>query len=158
MSGAGQHTGLPGGLSRALGIILCWSRLKSSLDLLACRSVETPDGSSKFEHPVRECLQLGMHRCHCSADGCLMYMDMQAALVTEVPEEFGEDMAVLHPQDPPVPPDCMVFDLFRTWHLDSGSYEDMAEVRPCPGAKLYRLLQAMSLLRCRGIARLCIAV
>lgn len=85
-------------------------------------------------------------------------MDMQAALVTEVPEEFGEDMAVLHPQDPPVPPDCMVFDLFRTWRLDSGSYEDMAEVRPCPGAKLYRLLQAMSLLRCRGIARLCIAV
>lgn len=57
---------------------------------------------------------------------------LQAALVSEVPAEFLEDMAERHPEEPPLPRGCMVFDLFRTWRLDSGSYENIAEVSPSP--------------------------
>jgi hypothetical protein len=54
---------------------------------------------------------------------------MQAALAADVPCEFLEDVAARHPgSPPPPPPGCKVFDLFRTWRLDSGSYKEMAEV------------------------------
>ena len=48
--------------------------------------------------------------------------------MSEVPAEFLEDMAETYPQEPQPQPGCMVFDLFRTWRLDSGSYEAIAEV------------------------------
>lgn len=37
-------------------------------------------------------------------------------------------MAQRFPRDAQPRPGCVVFDLFRTWRLDSGSYEDIAEV------------------------------
>ncbi|CAL8464515.1 g4050 [Coccomyxa elongata] len=53
---------------------------------------------------------------------------VEAALVSEVPAEFLEDMADTYPQESQPQPGCMVFDLFTTWRLDSGSYEEIAEV------------------------------
>jgi hypothetical protein len=54
---------------------------------------------------------------------------LQAALVAEVPREFAEDMAELHPGEiAAIPAHTRVFDLFRMWRLDSGSYADMAGV------------------------------
>lgn len=50
------------------------------------------------------------------------------ALVSEVPAEFLEDMAETYLQEPQPQTGCMVFDLFGTWRLDSGSYEAIAEV------------------------------
>jgi hypothetical protein len=52
---------------------------------------------------------------------------VQAALAADVPQEFADDMARMHPGGPPVPPGARVFDLIRMWRLDSGSYADMAE-------------------------------
>ena len=53
----------------------------------------------------------------------------QTALHTELPAEFLEDMRERHPSvvaNLPCRP--MVFDVFSSWRLDSGSYPDMAEV------------------------------
>jgi len=54
---------------------------------------------------------------------------LQTALRTELPAEFLEDMRERHPSvvaHLPLKP--MVFDVFSSWRLDSGSYADMAEV------------------------------
>lgn len=56
-------------------------------------------------------------------------MSLQAALVTDVPRQFIEDMAALHRNEDLPATDAKVFDLFRVWRLDSGSYEEIAEVR-----------------------------
>ena len=53
---------------------------------------------------------------------------MQTALNTALPDEFFQDMRERHP---PVlahlPRMPVVFDVFSSWRLDSGSYADMAE-------------------------------
>ena len=54
-----------------------------------------------------------------------------------MPAEFLEDMADIYPQEPQPQPSCMVLDLFKTWRLDSGSYEEIAEVsRGCLASTL----------------------
>ena len=53
---------------------------------------------------------------------------MQTALNTALPDEFLHDMRERHPSVtahlPRIP---VVFDMFSSWRLDSGSYADMAE-------------------------------
>ena len=54
---------------------------------------------------------------------------LQTALRTELPADFLEDMRERHPSIVAhLPPKPMVFDVFTSWRLDSGSYNDMAEV------------------------------
>ena len=65
-------------------------------------------------------MKRNMANCPCPAP--------QATLVAEVPQEFIEDMAALYPDGPRIPAGAKVFDVFRMWRLDSGSYEDIAEV------------------------------
>ena len=53
----------------------------------------------------------------------------QTALRTELPAEFLEDMRERHPSVVAhLPTEPVVFDVFSSWRLDSGSYPDMAEV------------------------------
>ena len=53
----------------------------------------------------------------------------QTALRTELPDEFLEDMRERHPSVVAhLPRAPVVFDVFSSWRLDSGSYSDMAEV------------------------------
>ena len=53
----------------------------------------------------------------------------QTASRTELPAEFLEDMHERHPSVVAhLPSKPMVFDVFSSWRLDSGSYPDMAEV------------------------------
>ncbi|KAL3134655.1 hypothetical protein ABBQ32_007664 [Trebouxia sp. C0010 RCD-2024] len=51
-----------------------------------------------------------------------------AALVTQVPDEFVEDIQQLYPDDRQIESGAMVFDVFTTWRLDSGDYSKYAEV------------------------------
>lgn len=54
---------------------------------------------------------------------------MQTALRTELPAEFLDDMRKRHPSVVAhLPQAPVVFDVFSSWRLDSGSYADMAEV------------------------------
>ena len=56
-------------------------------------------------------------------------MTAQTALRAELPPEFLEDMRERHPSVVAhLPPSPVVFDVFLSWRLDSGSYLDMAEV------------------------------
>ncbi|CAL5220669.1 g2715 [Coccomyxa viridis] len=54
---------------------------------------------------------------------------VETALRTELPAEFLEDMRERHPSVVAhLPTEPVVFDMFSSWRLDSGSYPDMAEV------------------------------
>ena len=78
----------------------------------------------------------------------------QAALVADVPQEFVADMASIHPGSARIPPGAKVFDVFRMWRLDSGSYEDMAEVDSCR-LPLHLVPTAFSQLPSRSYLRMC---
>ena len=53
---------------------------------------------------------------------------MQTALNTALPDEFLQDMRERHPSVlAHLPHEPVVFDVFSSWRLDSGSYADIAE-------------------------------
>lgn len=51
-----------------------------------------------------------------------------AALVTQVPDEFIQDVQELYPNDRQIQSGAMMFDVFKTWRLDSGDYCKYAEI------------------------------
>lgn len=54
-----------------------------------------------------------------------------AALVTRVPDEFIQDIQQLYPNDRQIQSGAVVFDVFKTWRLDSGDYSKYAEAVVC---------------------------
>ena len=69
-----------------------------------------------------------LHRHSCYAWSSRLCLPAQTALRTELPPEFLEDMRERHPSAVAhLPRSPVVFDVFSSWRLDSGSYPDMAE-------------------------------
>ncbi|DBA73502.1 hypothetical protein WJX77_001486 [Trebouxia sp. C0004] len=51
-----------------------------------------------------------------------------AAMVTQVPDEFIQDIQELYPNDRQIQKGARMFDVFKTWRLDSGDYCKVAEM------------------------------
>lgn len=96
------------------------------------------DEAGSADGPVQICALLA-HLLFLRANGGTKYATalsdtfgseafIAAARVTQVPHEFIQDIQELYPDDRQIQSGAVMFDVFKTWRLDSGDYCKVAEL------------------------------